>query len=168
MAIENSEPRFGIIVPHLVVADVDEAVQFYVAAFDAVELYRSPSPSGAGQHVHLRVWDALVFLSSEEPSERMNRVDLSHLASPETLGGTTTVLQIRVHDVDAAYDRAINSGATPVWPPADMFWGDRYAWVRDPSGHVWALCAVLQVLSPQAVAERMRSSIVRNERTKER
>ena len=23
-------------------------------------------------------------------------------------------------------------------PPTDMFWGDRYAWVRDPFGHTWA------------------------------
>ncbi len=25
--------------------------------------------------------------------------------------------------------------------PADMFWGDRFAMVRDPSGHMWGFGA---------------------------
>jgi PhnB protein len=155
MAIQGSEPQFGVIVPHLVVADVDEAVRFYQEAFSAVELYRSPSASGVGQHVHLRVYASLVFLSTEEPAERANRVDMSHLAAPETLGGSTCVFQVRVDDVDTIYERSIGAGATPVLSPCDMFWGDRYAWVRDPSGHVWALCAVQHVFSQAEVASRM-------------
>ena len=158
MALRDSEPRPGVIVPHLVVADVDEAVRFYTAVFGARELYRSPSPSGAGQHVHLRLYDSLVFLSTEEPAARASRVDVSHLAAPETLGGSTCVFQIRVDDVDATYERAVDAGGTPVQAPVDMFWGDRYAWVRDPSGHVWALCAVNEVLSASDVARRMQAS----------
>lgn len=156
MAVQGSEPPPGVVVPHLIVADVDEAVRFYTAAFDAVELYRSPSPSGAGQHVHMRVCQSLVFLSTEEPAVRARRVDMSHLAAPETLGGSTCVFQLRVTNVDASYERAINAGATPVMSPSDMFWGDRYAWVRDPSAHVWALCTVREVLSPADVDHRMR------------
>ena len=155
MALQASEPQPGIVVPHLVVADVDEAVRFYTAAFDAAELYRSPSVSGAGQHVHLRVYESLVFLSTEEPAARGTRINVSHLAAPETLGGSTCVFQIRVENVDAAYERAVAAGGTPVLSPSDMFWGDRYAWVRDPSGHVWALCAVNDILSPAEVARRM-------------
>jgi PhnB protein len=165
VAIQGSEPQFGVLVPHLVVADVDEAVHFYKAAFEAVELYRSPSPSGAGQHVHLNVYRSLVFLSTEEPAERVNRVDVSHLAAPETLGGSTCVFQVRVEDVDAVYERSIGAGATPVLSPTDMFWGDRYAWVRDPSGHVWALCTVQHVLSQAEVASRMQGAQADGDRT---
>jgi PhnB protein len=155
MAIQGSEPQFGVIVPHLVVADVDEAVQFYQLAFGAVELYRSPSPSGAGQHVHVRVCQSLLLLSTEEPAARANRFDVSHLAAPETLGGSTCLFQLRVESVDATYERAVGAGATPVLSPSDMFWGDRYAWIRDPSGHVWSLTAVREVLSPEDVSRRM-------------
>jgi PhnB protein len=155
VAVEGSEPQLGVIVPHLVVADVDEAVRFYQLAFNAVELYRAPSPTGGGQHVHVRIYDSLMFLSTEEPAARVERVDLSLLAAPETLGGSTCLFQIRVDNVDAAYERVIGAGGTPVQSPADMFWGDRYAWVRDPSGHVWALCTVQQLLSPADVAQRM-------------
>ena len=157
MAVQGSEPKRGVIVPHLIVADVDEAVRFYTSAFDAVELYRSRSPSGAGQHVHLRIYDSLVFLATEEPAARAERLEFSQLAAPETLGGSTCLFQIRVASVDDTFGRAIEAGGTPLLPPTDMFWGDRYAWIRDPSGHVWALCNVQEVLSPDEIARRMQS-----------
>ena len=54
MAIKRSVSDLGSIVPHLVVSDADEAVDLYIRAFSAVVLYPSPSPSGAGQHIHIR------------------------------------------------------------------------------------------------------------------
>ena len=41
-------------------------------------------------------------------------------------------------------------------PPTDMFWGDRYGWIRDPFGQVWALCTVQEVLTPEQAEERIR------------
>jgi PhnB protein len=61
-----------------------------------------------------------------------------------------------VPDVDAAYKRAVDHGASPALPPTDMFWGDRYGWVRDPFGHVWAFSAVNEILTPQEIEERLR------------
>src|ERR1700761_8753754 len=66
MAVEGSVPLPGIIVPHLVVRDAAEAVEFYIEAFRAKVLYRSPSPSGIGEHVHLKVWNSLIQVSTEE------------------------------------------------------------------------------------------------------
>jgi PhnB protein len=73
------------------------------------------------------------------------------------IGGSsaTCVFQIGVPEVGAAFDRAVERGATPALPPTDMFWGDRYAWVLDPSGHMWALCTMQEILTSDAVAERM-------------
>ena len=155
MAVKGSVPTPGGIVPHLVVRDAAEALSFYQDAFAATVLYRSPSPSGVGEHIHLRLWDSLVQLSTEEPAQRSLRVEGALLASPETLSGSTCVFQIGVPDVDAAYKRAIDHGASPALPPTDMFWGDRYGWVRDPFGHVWALSAVQEVLSPQEIERRL-------------
>ncbi len=156
MAVEGSVPAEGAIVPHLVVADAAAAVDFYQRAFDAKVLYRSPSPSGQGEHIHLRLWASLVQVSTEEPAQRESRMEGGFLASPETLGGSTCVFQVSVPDVDAAFRRAVEQGALPAWPPADMFWGDRYGWVRDPFGHLWALCTVKEVLSPDEIDERLR------------
>lgn len=155
MAVEGSVPAPGMIVPHLVVRDAAQAVAFYTEAFDAAVLYRSPSPSGAGEHIHLKLWDSLVQVSTEEPAQKDRRIEGALLASPETLHGSTCVFQVGVPDVDAAYKRAIDHGASPAVPPMDMFWADRYGWVRDPFGHVWALTTVQQVLSPKEVERRM-------------
>jgi PhnB protein len=144
MAVEGSVPMPGIIVPHLVVRDTAEALQFYENAFSALVLYRSPSPSGQGEHIHMKVWDSLVQLSAEEPAQRGELAQGALLASPETLAGSTCVFQVVVPDVDEAYKRAVDHGAVPALPPTDMFWGDRYGWVQDPSGHVWAFSEVTE------------------------
>ena len=96
MAVEGSVPKPGMIVPHLVVRDAAQAVAFYVRAFQAMVLYRSPSPSGHGEHIHLRIWDSLLQVSTEEPAYRREKVEGALLASPETLAGSTCVFQIGV------------------------------------------------------------------------
>ncbi len=156
MAVKGSVPAPGVIVPHLVVRDAAEAVEFYSKAFDATILFRSPSPSGAGEHIHLRIWSSLVQVSSEEPAQRGARVEGALLASPQTLSGSTCVFQVGVPDVDEAYRRAVENGAAPAMPPTDMFWGDRYGWVSDPFGHVWALSTIQEILTPEQVDERLR------------
>jgi PhnB protein len=156
MAVRGSVPTAGIIVPHLVVRDAAEAVSFYTRAFAAQVLYRSPSPSGVGEHIHLKIWDSLVQLSTEEPAQRGEKMEGALLASPETLSGSTCVFQIGVADVDSAFKRAVDHGAVPALPPTDMFWGDRYGWVRDPFGHVWALSKVNEVLTQEEVEQRWR------------
>jgi len=74
MAVEGSVPQPGVIVPHLIVRDAAEAVDFYIRAFGATVLYRSPSPSGVGEHIHLKVWSSLVQVSTEEPAQRGERI----------------------------------------------------------------------------------------------
>ncbi len=158
MAVKGSVPAPGVIVPHLVVRNAAEALTFYAQAFSANTLYRSPSPSGAGEHIHIRMWNSLVQISTEEPAQRHEKAEGALLASPETLSATTCVFQIAVPDVDSAFGRAVDHGAVPVLPPTDMFWGDRYGWVRDPFGHVWALCCVQEVLTPEQIELRLRET----------
>jgi PhnB protein len=155
MAVKESVPMLGQIVPHLVVRNAEEALSFYRRAFNAELLYRSASPSGVGEHLHLKIWGSLLQISTEEREQRERRVEGALLASPETLSGSTCVFQVRVEDVDAAYCQAIDEGASPAWPPTDMFWGDRYGWVRDPLGHVWALSTVKEILTPEEISLRL-------------
>ena len=42
----------------------------------------------------------------------------------------------KVPDVDAAFDRLVERGATPAVSPTDRPWGQRTAYVRDPDGHL--------------------------------
>ena len=156
MAIKGSVPKLGVIVPHLVVRDAAEAVEFYGRAFGATILFRSPSPSGNGEHIHVKIWDSLVQVSTEEPKQRGEKAEGALMASPETLSGSTCVFQVGVPDVDDAFKHAVDQGAVPVLPPTDMFWGDRYSWISDPFGHVWALSKVNEVLSIEELGDRLR------------
>ena len=58
--------------------------------------------------------------------------------------------------MDSAFKQAVDHGAIPALPPIDMFWGDRYGWIRDPFGHVWALSMVKEVLTPEQIEGRLR------------
>ena len=50
-------------------------------------------------------------------------------------------------DVDALYARLLEAGARPGREPWDAFWGQRYAQVADPDGHVVDLFAALDAPS---------------------
>jgi uncharacterized glyoxalase superfamily protein PhnB len=136
------------ILPHLVCAGAAEALAFYVAAFDAVELRRLPGPGGKLLHASLRIGDAMVMLADEFPEWQS--------VGPIARGGSSVTLHRFVPDVDAAVAKAVAAGATLVMPVADMFWGDRYGIVRDPFGHLWSLATHQKDLTSEEVIEAMR------------
>jgi PhnB protein len=77
------------------------------------------------------------------------------VAAPESLGATTTILEYYVGDVDETIQRAIDAGAKPMLPITDAFYGDRFGWVLDPFGHIWAIGTVKEELTPEQVHQRM-------------
>lgn len=64
--------------------------------------------------------------------------------SPASLGGTSVVLDLYVADVDETFARALEAGASPIYPLADQFYGDRAGRVRDPFGHHWIVATRLR------------------------
>ncbi len=117
---------------------------------------RNGGRAGATTHAHLKIANAVVMVTEEAPGQAQTKEhEGAHLASPESLGGTSTILELYVDDVDAAYKRAVDAGGIPVMPPMDAFWGDRYSWVTDPFGYIWALSTVKEVLTPEQVKQRM-------------
>jgi len=75
------------------------------------------------------------------------------LKSPQTLNGTTVNMCLYVEDCDKSFQRAVDAGATAIMPPADMFWGDRYAKVADPYGHEWAIATHIKDLTPEEIGK---------------
>jgi len=153
----------GTIVPHLAVRDLEEAVAFYKRALGATELYRSPRTSEYGEYASLRIWNSIVMVSAELGEEPAEKPELNFVASPERLGGTTCVLQVCVPDADRVYQRAVECGGLPAMPLSDRFWGDRYGWVRDPFGYLWAICAINEVVTAEECNRRMRDTLRRLE-----
>lgn len=153
-SVEKAGRAATTITPYLTVRGADRAVAFYREAFGAEETYRMASPGGGTLlHAEVRIGDASIYLCDEFPDMGAH--------SPEALGGSPVVIHLHVEDVDATFDRAVAAGATPLMPPADMFWGDRFAKLRDPFGHSWSLACPIEEVSQeeaQARAERIFSS----------
>ena len=160
MAIKGTGLATGQVVPHLLVRGVAQAVRFYQRALGVVELFRSPLPGMPGVHAQLRVGSGVVLLTDEVPKAG---TQVPGFGSPQSLGGTSVTVQVYVDDVDSAYQRAVDSGATPLMPPQDAFWGDRYSMVKDPFGHVWAIATVKEELTPREVSDRMREFLAQGQ-----
>ena len=116
---------------HLVVPDASEAAAWYAQAFGAQERSRIPLPGGVVMVVEVDFGGSVVHVASEFPD--------AGIVSPLTIGGTATVIQLNVDDVDAAWARALHAGATVHHELADTFWGERHGQLTDPFGHRWNL-----------------------------
>ncbi|MCJ2033393.1 VOC family protein [Methylobacterium sp. J-068] len=122
-------PVKGGLVAYLALDGAMKAAAFYGQAFGA-ELAGAmpPDEQGRTMHVHLYVNGSSLMLSDAYPE---------HGHPLQTPQGYTMTLM--VEDLEAWWTRALEAGATAVLPPTDMFWGDRYAQVRDPFGVLWGM-----------------------------
>ncbi len=133
--------------PHLVVGDAAAAIDFYVAAFGATELGRVPHPDGRLMHAALTLNGSTVMLNDDFP-ETCGGTS----STPTSLGGTPVTIHLQVPDVETAFQRAVDAGATVVVPLQDQFWGDRYGVVRDPFGHQWSLGQPVREVSMEEIS----------------
>ena len=159
MAIRGARPNERRISAHLIVRSLEKAIDFYGRAFGAEVLYRSAIPPDARVlHAQLRIGDSYVLVSEENmgmPEETYARYESGlKTRSPETLRGTTVILELYVEDVDRAFRRALDAGAAAKLPVANTFYGDRYGQLVDPFGHVWALATVVETLDAAEVDAR--------------
>ena len=101
---------------------------------------------GALLHAEVKIGESALFLCDEFPDMGAR--------SPEALGGSPVVVHLAVEDVDATFARAVAAGARPLMPPADMFWGDRFAKLVDPFGHSWSLACRIEEVSREEAQSR--------------
>jgi PhnB protein len=135
------------VLPHLTVDDAAAAIDFYVKAFNGVELGRVPGPDGKRLfHAAVRINGSTVLLNDDFPE--MNDGKSS---TPKALGGTPVTIHLVVIDVDTQFQRAVDAGATVVMPVADQFWGDRYGVLRDPFGHQWSMGQPVREVSAEEI-----------------
>jgi PhnB protein len=133
--------------PHLIVDGAAAAIDFYVNAFNAVELGRVPGPDGRLIHAALQINGSTVLLNDDFPEMNDGKS-----MTPIALGGTPVTIHLTVTDVDARFAQAVDAGATVVMPLEDQFWGDRYGVLRDPFGHHWSLGQPVRKVSPEEIA----------------
>jgi PhnB protein len=108
-----------------------EAIEFYKAAFGAVEEYRV---AGTDAHpdvvAQLAVGGASFWVSDESPPNGN--------FSPESVGGATARVLLVVDDPDAVVAQAVSAGAREVHGVGEEH-GWRIGRVEDPFGHHWEI-----------------------------
>jgi PhnB protein len=129
--ISQGAPNQRVILsPLLSVRNGLRATEFYKAAFGAEELFRVDDGEGSVV-ARLSIGKAEFWLADESP-EHANY-------SPESFGGSTVRMIMIVDDPDAAFARAVEAGATVVWPVSDQPYGWRVGRIADPFGHHWEI-----------------------------
>jgi PhnB protein len=134
-------PGLGPVVPQLVVAGAQKAIDLYARAFGAELLHAMPGPKGSIMHAAIKIGDATLFLS-----------DSSEFAQPTSANNF-----IYVRDVDAVYARATDAGLKVLSPLANMFWGDRWALLADPFGNQWQIATHVENVTPEEMQKRVAS-----------
>ena len=147
MSVKAIPDGYYSLTPYLVVKGAAEAIEFYKKAFGAVETVRMPGPGGRVMHAEVKIGNAMLMLSDENPER-------GHL-SPKTRGGPTSSIMFYTDDVDAVCRKAIALGAKEDQPPTDMFWGDRMGNITDPFGHSWGIATHKEDVSPDEMKKRM-------------
>jgi PhnB protein len=98
-----------------------DLIEFVQQVFGAVELERV-ALGARSFHVEAAIGDSVVVLEVGDPPPAS--------AAPASI-------YVYVPDVDAAYGRAMESGATEISPPEDKPYDERAAGVKDAFGNTW-------------------------------
>ncbi|MBL8610010.1 MAG: VOC family protein [Myxococcales bacterium] len=130
------------ITPQLVVKGARAFADKLVEVFGAEKLAEYPNADGSVMFAVVKIGDSKLFLS-----------DAGGFAQ-----ATKGNVFVYVPDVDAAVGKLAACGGKVLAPPSDMFWGDRWALVEDPSGNQWQIATHLQDLSVEEVRSRMASA----------
>ncbi|HEX2276932.1 MAG TPA: VOC family protein [Candidatus Tectomicrobia bacterium] len=138
MAVKPIPDGFHSVTPYLQVQGASKLIDFLKQAFGAEEVFRMPRPDGAVMHAEVRIGDSIIMLG-----EAMGE----HQPMPGSI-------YLYVDNADATYRRALQAGATTVHEPADQFWGDRLAGVKDPVGNFWSIATHKEDVSPDELAKR--------------
>ena len=115
--------------PFLTVSDGIKAVEFYKAAFSAIEVQRFEMQNQKISSV-IEIENAQFYLSDEEP-ENGN-------LSPGLKSNNAIRIILETKNADALFEKAIQFGATAICPiKTEEDW--RIGKLQDPFGHIWEI-----------------------------
>ncbi len=112
------------IAPWLAVRDAQKAVDYYKAAFGALELYRLPADDGSFAVAQLSIGGAVFWVQADSS------------VSPSGAEAGSVRMILSVDDPDAVFERAVAAGAAVVATIHEDY-GWRTGRVTDPFGFDW-------------------------------
>lgn len=118
---------FHTVTPYITVDNAVELAEFIKRAFGAEETLRTVGSAG-GFHIELRLGDDMLMIGGGQSQAPAGQTPIPSFP---------TALHYFVDDVDAAYQRALEAGASSLHAPVDQPYGVREAAVQDLSGNRW-------------------------------
>jgi PhnB protein len=134
---------YHTVTPYLAVPDAQSLVDFMVKVFDAKEREIIRTPDGQIRHAEVQIGDSIIMLGT----------------TSSTYGTATATLYVYVDDADARYQKALAAGATSISEPADQFYGDRHAGVKDTNGISWWIATHILDVPPEELARRAKAAM---------
>jgi uncharacterized glyoxalase superfamily protein PhnB len=138
MAVKPIPDGFHTVTPYLLVKGVTQLLDFLRRAFDAKEISRSAMPDGTVMHAQVQIGDSFVMMGEAG-------------GQWQPMPGS---IYLYVPDTDATYKQALAAGASSVMEPADQFYGDRSAGVKDSSGNMWWIATHVEEVTPEEMKKR--------------
>lgn len=124
--------------PYLIVDEPAVLIQFIVDVFGGKETRRHEDDKGRIAHAEMRIGDAVVMLGG----------------ATAQWPAATAAMYLYVEDTDAAYQRGLAAGATSLQEPADQFYGDRSAGIKDRFGNQWFIGTHIEPMSEDEMTRR--------------
>jgi uncharacterized glyoxalase superfamily protein PhnB len=122
LGTSHVQPGLRTVTPFIHPRGVAAYIEFLTHAFSAVEEFRHEA-NGVIMHARIRIGNAAIEMG-----------DTQGQAEPMPSG-----FYLYVADCDALYQQAIAAGATSIYPPTDMWYGDRSGAVKDSQGITWSI-----------------------------
>jgi uncharacterized glyoxalase superfamily protein PhnB len=138
MPVKSIPKGYHTVTPYLTVQGAATLLEFLQRAFDMVEQERFARADGTIGHAEVRVGDSVIMVAEARGEWK-------------PMPGT---LYVYVKDTDATYRRGLEAGASSLMEPADQFYTDRNAGVRDPVGNLWWIATHKEDISPEELARR--------------
>jgi PhnB protein len=138
MPVKPIPENFPRVSPYLIVKECEETIEFLKFVFGGEEREKMTLPDGTINHAEVAIGNSVIM---------MGKAAENH--TPQT-----TMLYIYVEDTDAAYKLALEKGAVSVMEPADQFYGDRTAAVKDSNGISWWMATHVEDVLPEEMQKR--------------
>lgn len=138
MPVKPIPEGYHSVTPYLVVPGAGRLIEFLKEAFKAEEVERMSQPDGTVMHAEVRIGDSIIMMGE----------------SSDKFPAMPAAIYLYVPDVDAVYKRALAAGAASTMEPANQFYGDRNAGVKDPSGNLWWIATHVEDVPREEMAKR--------------
>lgn len=129
---------YHTITPYIRINGAPKLIEFAQRTFGAAQIERHDRADGSIMHAELRIGDSVLMIGEAFAD----------------MGTMPACLYVYVNDTDAHFRKALEEGAEVIMEPTDMFWGDRFASVRDPFGNEWCLATRVEDVSPEELERR--------------